>query len=244
MAPAATEVAPAAAVAIVAVPFPAQGHLNQMLHLSLLLASRGLDVHYAATAAHVCQVRAGWDARTVRSLHLHFTALGIPPYEMPPPDPENPIAYPGPSTCSRSSTPSASRLPNCEAYAFQCGAQSFAAGFKDPGHCLVRALGLPVPPPEFFFTEMDLDLDATRPAPSAQPRHECMDWLDKQPVSSVLYVSGARRRQGEGQPAISSNNWWAAAVEGAAARATARRRALAAPLLRRRRRLEQGGAAA
>jgi hypothetical protein len=31
------EVAPsAAAVAIVAVPFPAQGHLNQMLHLSLL----------------------------------------------------------------------------------------------------------------------------------------------------------------------------------------------------------------
>jgi hypothetical protein len=120
----------------------------------------------------------------------------------------------------------ASRLPNCEAYAFQCGAQSFAAGFKDPGHCLVRALGLPVPPPEFFFTEMDLDLDATRPAPSAQPRHECMDWLDKQPVSSVLYVSGARRRQGEGQPAISSNNWWAAAVDGAAARATARRRAL------------------
>ncbi|KAK1642901.1 hypothetical protein QYE76_060706 [Lolium multiflorum] len=107
MAPAATEVAPAAAVAIVAVPFPAQGHLNQMLHLSLLLASRGLDVHYAATAAHVCQVRArvqGWDARTVRSLHLHFTALGIPPYEMPPPDPRTRSRTP--STCSRSSTPS------------------------------------------------------------------------------------------------------------------------------------------
>ncbi|KAK1684590.1 hypothetical protein QYE76_045438 [Lolium multiflorum] len=283
MAPAATEVAPAAAVAIVAVPFPAQGHLNQMLHLSLLLASRGLDVHYAATAAHVCQVRArvqGWDARTVRSLHLHFTALGIPPYETPPPDPENPIAYPVhlqplfDAFCDHAAAPlgrlleelaatnrrvvvvhdgimafpasEASRLPNCEAYAFQCAAQSFAAGFKDPGHCLVRALGLPVPPPEFFFTkeflelaqkqggfgvpgaglllnscraldgdfidelndtlskdgkklftigplnpllDLDLDLDATRPAPSAQPRHECMDWLDKQPVSSVLYVS-------------------------------------------------------
>ncbi|KAM0908468.1 hypothetical protein ACQ4PT_015440 [Festuca glaucescens] len=279
MAPAATEVAPAAPVAIVAVPFPAQGHLNQMLHLSLLLASRGLGVHYAAPAAHVRQARArvqGWDARTVRSLHLRFTALDIPPYETPPPDPDSPSAFPGhlqplfDAFCDHAAAPlgrlleelaashrrvvvvhdsimafpasEASRHPNCEAYAFQCGGQSFVAGFKDPGHCLVRALGLPVPPPEFFFTKefMELaqkqgglgvpgaglllnscralegdfiddlnntlssdgkklftigplnpllDLDATTHAPSAQPRHECLDWLDKQPVSSVLYVS-------------------------------------------------------
>ncbi len=41
---------PMDSVAVVAVPFPAQGHLNQLLHLSLLLASRGLPVHYAAPA--------------------------------------------------------------------------------------------------------------------------------------------------------------------------------------------------
>uniref|UniRef100_A0ACD5USB5 Uncharacterized protein n=1 Tax=Avena sativa TaxID=4498 RepID=A0ACD5USB5_AVESA len=275
MAPAAaTEVAPAAPVAVVALPFPAQGHLNQMLHLSLLLASRGLDVHYAAPAPHVRQARArvqGWDARTVGS--LHFAALDIPPYATPP---ESPGAFPGhlqplfDAFCDHAAAPlarllqelaashrrvvvvhdnvmsfpaaEASRLPNCEAYALQCVAQSFVAGFKDPAHRLVRALGLPVPPPESFLTEefMELmqrqeglgvpgaglllnscralegdfidalhetlsedgkklftigplnpllDLDATTPAPSAQPRHECLDWLDKQPVSSVLYVS-------------------------------------------------------
>jgi cis-zeatin O-glucosyltransferase len=32
-------------VAFVVVPFPAQGHLNQLMHLSLLVASRGLPVH-------------------------------------------------------------------------------------------------------------------------------------------------------------------------------------------------------
>jgi cis-zeatin O-glucosyltransferase len=46
-------------VAVVIVPFPAQGHLNQLLHLSLLLASRGLSVHDAATPPpHVRQALA------------------------------------------------------------------------------------------------------------------------------------------------------------------------------------------
>ncbi|CAL5033848.1 unnamed protein product [Urochloa decumbens] len=45
-------------VAVVAVPFPAQGHLNQLLHLSLQLAAHGLPVHYAAPAEHILQARA------------------------------------------------------------------------------------------------------------------------------------------------------------------------------------------
>ncbi|KAI5011560.1 hypothetical protein ZWY2020_013697 [Hordeum vulgare] len=277
MAPAAMEVAPAP-VAIVAVPFPAQGHLNQMLHLSLLLASRGLDVHYAAPAAHVRQARArvqGWDARAVGS--LHFATLDIPRYAAPPPDPDSPVAFPCHlqplfhAFCDHAAGPlgrlleelaashrrvvvvhdnvvafpavEASRLPNGVAYALQCVGQSFGAGFKDPSHRLVRALGLPVPSPESFLTEefmglverqgglgvpgaglllnscralegefihaqaetlsldgkrlfsigplnplLEQDLDATKPALSVQPRHECMDWLDKQPPSSVLYL--------------------------------------------------------
>ncbi|KAL6651763.1 hypothetical protein ACP70R_010688 [Stipagrostis hirtigluma subsp. patula] len=75
-------------VAVVAVPFPAQGHLNQLLHLSLQLAARGLPVHYAAPAAHVRQARArvqGWGDDALR--HVRFHELAIPPYASPPPDP-------------------------------------------------------------------------------------------------------------------------------------------------------------
>ncbi|EAZ31597.1 hypothetical protein OsJ_15738 [Oryza sativa Japonica Group] len=78
-------------VAVVAVPFPAQGHLNQLMHLSLLLASRGLDVHYAAPPAHLRQARLplhGWDPDALRSIRFHD--LDVPAYESPPPDPTAP----------------------------------------------------------------------------------------------------------------------------------------------------------
>ncbi|KAL6838415.1 hypothetical protein ACP4OV_031660 [Aristida adscensionis] len=72
--------------AVVAVPFPAQGHLNQLLHLSLHLAGGGLPVHYAAPAEHSRQARArlqGWPADALRRLRFHD--LAIPPYASPPP---------------------------------------------------------------------------------------------------------------------------------------------------------------
>ncbi|EAY95122.1 hypothetical protein OsI_16939 [Oryza sativa Indica Group] len=83
-------------VAVVAVPFPAQGHLNQLLHLSLQLASRGgVDVHYAAPAAHVRQARErvqGWDDAALRSVRFHD--LGISTYASPPPDPAAASPFP------------------------------------------------------------------------------------------------------------------------------------------------------
>ncbi|GJN02105.1 hypothetical protein PR202_ga19427 [Eleusine coracana subsp. coracana] len=82
-------------VAIVAVPFPAQGHLNQLLHLSLQLASRGLPVHYAAPAEHVRQARArlhGWDDSTLRRVEFH--ELAISAYASPPPDPAADSPFP------------------------------------------------------------------------------------------------------------------------------------------------------
>ncbi|XP_051218694.1 putative cis-zeatin O-glucosyltransferase [Lolium perenne] len=84
-------------VAVVAVPFPAQGHLNQLLHLSLQLASRGVevDVHYAAPAAHIRQARArvhGWDQEALRSIQFHD--LGISSYASPPPDPTADSPFP------------------------------------------------------------------------------------------------------------------------------------------------------
>ncbi|TVU14938.1 hypothetical protein EJB05_38435, partial [Eragrostis curvula] len=92
-------------VAVVAVPFPAQGHLNGMLHLSLLLASRGLPVHFAAPAQHVRQARArvhGWDPKALSSVEFH--GFDVPEYASPPPDPA--AASPFPSHL----------LPMCEAY--------------------------------------------------------------------------------------------------------------------------------
>jgi cis-zeatin O-glucosyltransferase len=73
-------------VAVVAVPFPAQGHLNALLHLSLQLASRGLPVHYAAPAEHARQARArvhGWGVDALRAVRFHD--LPIAAYASPPP---------------------------------------------------------------------------------------------------------------------------------------------------------------
>ncbi|TVU14932.1 hypothetical protein EJB05_38429, partial [Eragrostis curvula] len=82
-------------VAVVAVPFPAQGHLNQLLHLSLQLASRGLSVHYAAPGPHVRQARDrvhGWDPKALSTIAFHD--LEVPAYESPPPDPAAPSPFP------------------------------------------------------------------------------------------------------------------------------------------------------
>ncbi|KAJ1292262.1 hypothetical protein BS78_02G378500 [Paspalum vaginatum] len=77
-------------VAVVTVPFPAQGHLNQLLHLSLLLASRGLPVHFAAPEPHLREARArlhGWGGGG----SVRFRALDIPAHASPAPDPASPF---------------------------------------------------------------------------------------------------------------------------------------------------------
>ncbi|KAL6652257.1 hypothetical protein ACP70R_011182 [Stipagrostis hirtigluma subsp. patula] len=82
-------------IAVVAVPFPAQGHLNQLLHLSLQLAACGLSVHYAAPAEHARQARArvhGWGADALRCIQFH--ELAIPAYASPPPDPAADSGFP------------------------------------------------------------------------------------------------------------------------------------------------------
>ncbi|KAJ4800199.1 Glycosyltransferase [Rhynchospora pubera] len=77
------------------VPFPAQGHLNQLLHLALNLSSHGLAVHYAAFAPHIQQAKSrlqGWPDSALDNLHFHN--LPIPSFSCPPPDPNSTISFP------------------------------------------------------------------------------------------------------------------------------------------------------
>ncbi|KAF7804063.1 zeatin O-glucosyltransferase-like [Senna tora] len=61
-------------VIVVIVPFPAQGHLNQLLHLSRLILSYNIPVHYVGTTSHNLQatlrVQASW-------LHLRHPVASL-----------------------------------------------------------------------------------------------------------------------------------------------------------------------
>ncbi|PKU73003.1 cis-zeatin O-glucosyltransferase 1 [Dendrobium catenatum] len=85
-------------VTVVIVPFPVQGHLNQLLHLSLLLSTRsGLAVHFASLASHNRQAKLrlqlqGWPLSSLSSVHFHD--LPLPPIPSPPPNPHSPNSFP------------------------------------------------------------------------------------------------------------------------------------------------------
>ncbi|CAI9099850.1 OLC1v1036732C1 [Oldenlandia corymbosa var. corymbosa] len=78
----------AADVAVVMVPLPAQGHLNQLLHLSHLISGYGFPVHFVGTPTHNRQARVrvhGWDPKVTSKIQFHdFPA---PPFPTPPPNP-------------------------------------------------------------------------------------------------------------------------------------------------------------
>ncbi|XP_074292687.1 zeatin O-glucosyltransferase-like [Silene latifolia] len=82
-------------VAVVMVPFPAQGHLNQLLHLSHLVISYGIPVHYAGSAMHNHQAKVriqGWDTECLTKIQFHDFQL--PPYSSPPPKPDLSAPFP------------------------------------------------------------------------------------------------------------------------------------------------------
>lgn len=75
---------------ILAIPFPGQSHLNQLLHFSLILSTRNLPVHFAAppSSIHQAQLRLnGWPSNSLKNIHFHELAL-------PPPAPPSPSTPP------------------------------------------------------------------------------------------------------------------------------------------------------
>lgn len=82
-------------VAVLMVPFPAQGHLNQLLHFSNLITSYGLPVHYAGSSTHNRQAKLrihGWDSQSLSKIHFHD--FNLPPYSCPPPQPDPSFHFP------------------------------------------------------------------------------------------------------------------------------------------------------
>ncbi|WMV52772.1 hypothetical protein MTR67_046157 [Solanum verrucosum] len=84
-----------AQVAVVMVPLPAQGHLNQLLHLSRLITSYNIPVYYVGATTHIRQVKLrvhGFDPVTTKNLHFH--EFPTPPFENPPPNPNASHKFP------------------------------------------------------------------------------------------------------------------------------------------------------
>ncbi|XVE75578.1 hypothetical protein DITRI_Ditri12bG0104800 [Diplodiscus trichospermus] len=82
-------------VAVVMVPFPAQGHLNQLLHLSRIILSYGIPVHYVGKSTHNRQAKLrvhGWNPAAVANFHFHD--FQVPPFLSPPPNPNASIKFP------------------------------------------------------------------------------------------------------------------------------------------------------
>ncbi|CAI9099840.1 OLC1v1036722C1 [Oldenlandia corymbosa var. corymbosa] len=82
-------------VTVLMVPLPAQGHLNQLLHLSRLISSYNIPVHYVCTPAHTCQAKNrihGWDPLSISNIHFH--EFPVPSYETPPADPYSSTKFP------------------------------------------------------------------------------------------------------------------------------------------------------
>ncbi|KAK6929033.1 UDP-glucuronosyl/UDP-glucosyltransferase [Dillenia turbinata] len=87
--------APQHQVTVVLVPFPAQGHLNQAIHLSRILSSYSLPVHYVGSAIHNRQARErvhGWDPHSATNLHFHD--FQVPFFTSPPPNPNSNTKFP------------------------------------------------------------------------------------------------------------------------------------------------------
>ncbi|KAJ0967179.1 hypothetical protein J5N97_024096 [Dioscorea zingiberensis] len=76
-------------IPILVVPFPAQGHLNQLLHFSLTLASHGFPVHFACSSVHNRQARdriRGWSSESLHNITFHDIPIPSLPSNVPNPN--------------------------------------------------------------------------------------------------------------------------------------------------------------
>ncbi|KAE9612471.1 hypothetical protein Lal_00033322 [Lupinus albus] len=80
---------------VVMVPLPLQGHLNQLMHLSRLILSHNIPVHFVCTAKHNLQAKLrvqGWNPNSISNIHFHD--LEVPPFPSPTPNPNGETKFP------------------------------------------------------------------------------------------------------------------------------------------------------
>ncbi|XP_015081699.1 zeatin O-glucosyltransferase-like [Solanum pennellii] len=69
-------------VVVFVVPFPAQGHLNQLLQFSCLISSYGVSVHFVGYKTHIQQAK----SRNLQDMQqIHFHEFPTPHFDSPPP---------------------------------------------------------------------------------------------------------------------------------------------------------------
>ena len=66
-----------------------EGHLNQLLHLSRAIASRGLQVLYVTTSTHIKQARRRVQGWNPDHFAIRFHELHVPSFSDPQPDLES-----------------------------------------------------------------------------------------------------------------------------------------------------------
>ncbi|XP_009626493.1 zeatin O-glucosyltransferase-like [Nicotiana tomentosiformis] len=80
-------------IVVVVVPFPAQGHLNQLLQLCKLIASYNIKVHYVTTKTHTHQAKLRvHDPFSIDNIHFH--EFSTPFFISPPPNLNASIKFP------------------------------------------------------------------------------------------------------------------------------------------------------
>ncbi|KAK4485437.1 hypothetical protein RD792_008077 [Penstemon davidsonii] len=82
-------------VAVIMVPFPAQGHLNQLLQLSCLITSYDIPVHYIGSAIHNRQAKLrahGLNPHDIAKIDFHD--FPTPSFASPPPNPNSHDKFP------------------------------------------------------------------------------------------------------------------------------------------------------
>ncbi|KAM7481197.1 hypothetical protein LguiB_005780 [Lonicera macranthoides] len=162
-----------AQVAVIVVPFPAQGHLNQLLQLSCLISTHKIPAHFISSATHSRQAKlraTGLNPLDIASIHFH---------EFPTPHFLSPPA--NPARCVHQiPCPSSAFFRRFPTYAGACIRTFMRSGGYGPKEVMSGkrkqwAIG-PVNP-----VKINLGI--------SNSRHKCLDWLDKQEPRSVIYVS-------------------------------------------------------
>ncbi|XP_076958168.1 zeatin O-glucosyltransferase-like [Bidens hawaiensis] len=80
---------------VVMVPFIAQGHLNQLIHLSRLIAAYNLPVHFVCAASNTRQAKLRvhcWDPLSASNIQFH--EFPIPSFSNDPPEPNATLRFP------------------------------------------------------------------------------------------------------------------------------------------------------